>query len=105
MSNRWDIFRDDNKINEKSVVGFISFAIMILYIIIYAISGIFDWGVELHELIFNSLVTVVLGSFGIAEASKVVQAYGKARTTKEIPERERPLDDQNEVDDYLNSEE
>jgi len=101
----WGIFRDDNKINEKSVVGFISFAFMVVYGLLSLVLPAFGISLEINEVIYNSFVTVTLGSFGIAEASKVVQAYGEARTAKPLPERERPLDDQEEVDDYQESEE
>ena len=30
----WDLFKDKNEINEKNVVGFISFTIMVLFAII-----------------------------------------------------------------------
>ena len=105
MSKFGDIFRDDNKWNEKSIIGFISFAIMILYIIVYAISGALGWGVVIEPLIFNSLVTITLGSFGIAEVSKTAERWQRGRQHKPPMERERDVNDNpEEVDDYHDTE-
>lgn len=66
----WKIFEDDNTINEKSVVGFISFAIMCIFAIVDLITGYFGKDLVIHELIYNSLLYVTLGSFGIAGLEK-----------------------------------
>jgi len=65
-----DLFRDDNKINEKSIIGFIAFAMMILFAITDSVTGYFGKTFVINDIIYNSLVWVVLGSFGIAEAGK-----------------------------------
>ena len=101
----WGIFRDDNKINEKSVVGFISFAFMVVYGLLHLLGPVIGYELEINEIIYSSFVTVTLGSFGISEVSKVVHAYGEARTAKEIAPRNHPTDEStDEVDDYHNTE-
>ncbi len=69
-----DIFKDKNDIDEKNVIGFISFAIMVITMLIDIISGFFGHDLEVQEFIYNSFLIVTLGSFGISEAGKV---FGK----------------------------
>ena len=65
-----DIFKDDNDINEKSVVGFASFAIMILVMLIDIITGWFGHDLVVKEFIYNSFTVVTLGCFGISGIEK-----------------------------------
>ena len=69
-----DLFKDKNDINEKSVVGFASFAIMTLFAIADLLTGYFGKDLVINEFIYNSFVIITLGSFGIAEAGKI---FGK----------------------------
>jgi hypothetical protein len=69
-----DMFKDDNDINEKSVVGFGSFAVMVLFAAADILSGVFGKDLVINEFIYNSFVIITLGSFGIAEAGKI---FGK----------------------------
>ena len=66
-----DIFKDENDINEKSVVGFASFAIMTLFAIADLVTGYVGKDLVINEFIYNSFVIITLGSFGIAEAGKI----------------------------------
>jgi len=61
----WSIFRDSNSWNEKSIVGFLAFAVMILFAITDLITGIFDVHLAISDTIYNSLIIVTLGAFGI----------------------------------------
>ena len=65
-----DIFKDENDINEKSVVGFSAFAIMTLFAFVDLATGYFGKDLVINELIYNSFVIVTLGSFGIAWLEK-----------------------------------
>ena len=69
-----NIFKDENDINEKSVVGFASFAVMTLFAFADLATGYFGRDLVINEFIYNSFVIITLGSFGIAEAGKV---FGK----------------------------
>lgn len=69
-----DMFKDKNDINEKSVVGFASFAIMVIFAIADITSGFFGKDLVINEFIYNSFLYITLGSFGIAEAGKI---FGK----------------------------
>ncbi len=65
-----DIFKDDNDINEKSVIGFLSFAVMVLFAAADLITGYFGKDLVVQEFIYNSFVFVTLGCFGIAGLEK-----------------------------------
>jgi hypothetical protein len=69
-----DIFKDKNDINEKSVVGFASFAIMAIFAAADIVTGFMGQQLEISDTIFNSFVIITLGSFGIAEAGNI---FGK----------------------------
>ena len=60
-----DIFKDNNDINEKSVVGFASFAIMAIFAFADIITGFIGKDLVVQEFIYNSFVIITLGSFGI----------------------------------------
>lgn len=65
-----DIFKDQNDINEKSVIGFLSFAVMVLFAAADLVTGYFGKDLVVQEFIYNSFVIVTLGSFGIAGLEK-----------------------------------
>lgn len=69
-----DLFKDKNDINEKSIVGFASFAIMVLFAIADLLTGYVGKDLVINEFVYNSFVIITLGSFGIAEAGKI---FGK----------------------------
>ena len=65
-----EIFKDDNKYNEKTIIGFISFAVMILVMVADVVTGWIGKDLVINEFIYNSFVLVTLGSFGIAGIEK-----------------------------------
>jgi hypothetical protein len=65
-----DIFKDDNDVNEKNVIGFLSFAVMVLFAAADLITGYFGKDLLVQEFIYNSFVFVTLGCFGIAGLEK-----------------------------------
>jgi hypothetical protein len=75
-----DIFKDNNEYNEKSIVGFASFAVMAIFAAADITTGIMGQTLEISDTIFNSFVIITLGSFGIAEAGKI---FGKKEKEEE----------------------
>ena len=69
-----DIFLDDNDVNEKAIVGFISFAMMVSFGIFDLMTALDGTPLEISDTIYTSFVVVTLGAFGISEAGK---AFGK----------------------------
>ena len=70
MNKVWEIFKDDNSWNEKTIIGFLSFAVMVLAAIVDIGTGIFGINLEIKEFIYNSFTVLTLGSFGIAGLEK-----------------------------------
>ena len=69
-----DLFLDDNDINEKAVIGFISFGLMTVFAICDLVTAFWGQDLVISDTIYTSLVVVTLGAFGISEAGK---AFGK----------------------------
>lgn len=68
-----DIFKDNNVFNEKNIVGFASFAIMVIFAAADVITGLLGKELVITDTIFNSFVIVTLGSFGIDGVTKIFQ--------------------------------
>ncbi len=67
-----DLFNDNNDINEKSVVGFLSFLAMVAAMIVDLITGALGKELLINEFIFDGFLIITLGSFGIAAVDKWV---------------------------------
>ena len=65
-----DIFKDDNDVNEKNVIGFLSFAVMVIFAAADLITGYLGKDLVVQEFIYNSFVFITLGCFGIAGLEK-----------------------------------
>tara|TARA_R100000278_G_C5440050_1_gene153351 strand:- start:594 stop:812 length:219 start_codon:yes stop_codon:yes gene_type:complete len=66
----WNIFKDENEYNEKSIIGFIAFLIMIAIMVADLVTGYVGKDLVINEFVYNSFVWVVLGCFGIAGVEK-----------------------------------
>jgi len=78
-----DIFKDSNDFNEKSIVGFASFAVMVIFAAADIITGFLGNAFVIEPIIFNSFVYITLGAFGIAEVGKI---FGKKEEEKQDQE-------------------
>ena len=67
-----ELFKDNNDINEKSVVGFLSFAMMVIALFVDLITGWMGKELLINEYIFNGFLVITLGSFGIASVDKYI---------------------------------
>ena len=65
-----DIFKDTNDYNEKTIIGFLTFAVMVIVMIADVVTGWMGKDLLVNEFIYNSFVFVTLGSFGIAGLEK-----------------------------------
>ena len=65
MGKFGDIFKDSNDLNEKNIVGFASFAVMVLFAVADLLTGYVGKDLVINEFIYNSFVIITLGSFGI----------------------------------------
>ena len=64
------LFRDENDINEKAIIGFASFTLMVVFGACDLITAFWDMDLKISDTIYTSFVVVTLGSFGISEAGK-----------------------------------
>jgi len=67
-----DIFKDDNSYNEKSIIGFGAFAIMVIFAGADVVTGLMGKDLVINDVVYNSFLFTTLGSFGIAGAEKVL---------------------------------
>jgi hypothetical protein len=65
-----EIFKGSNDWNEKTIIGFMSFAVMVLVMLADVITGACGSDLPINEFTYNSFVIVTLGSFGIAGIEK-----------------------------------
>jgi len=69
-----DLFLDDNDVNEKAIIGFISFFMLIVFAGCDLVTAFWGQDLLISDTIFTSLVVITLGAFGISEAGR---AFGK----------------------------
>ena len=68
-----EIFKNSNDYNEKTIIGFMSFAVMVIVMIADVVTGWVGKDLPVNDFIYNSFVFVTLGSFGIAGLEKFAQ--------------------------------
>ena len=77
-----DLFLDSNDLNEKAIIGFISFFLMMCFGITDLVTAVvWDIDLKVSETIYTSFVVVTLGAFGISEAGKAVSYTHLTLTT------------------------
>jgi len=79
-----DIFKDNNDINEKTIVGFLAFGMMAIFAITDIVTGVLGNHLIIEEFIYNSFLIVTLGSFGIAEIGKVFGNKSDKKKDEEV---------------------
>tara|TARA_R100000900_G_C3317401_1_gene160922 strand:- start:120 stop:392 length:273 start_codon:yes stop_codon:yes gene_type:complete len=72
-----DMFKDKNDVNEKNVIGFLSFAVMVLFAVADLITGYLGKDLVVQEFIYNSFLVITLGCFGIAGVEKIFSQKNK----------------------------
>jgi hypothetical protein len=78
------MFMDDNDINEKSIVGFGSFVMMVICLGVDIWTGFHGQEMPINEFIFDGFMVITLGSFGIASVDKFITAkHGDGKKEEE----------------------
>jgi len=75
-----ELFDDNNTINEKAVVGFIAFFMLVIALGVDLVTGYFGNPLVLNEFIFDGFMVIVLGSFGIASVDKWMNKKDKQQS-------------------------
>jgi ABC-type uncharacterized transport system permease subunit len=65
-----DLFDDSNSINEKAVIGFVSFLIMIIFALTDIVTGTLGKDLVVNEFIYDSFKILTIACFGIASIDK-----------------------------------
>jgi ABC-type uncharacterized transport system permease subunit len=68
----WKLFKDSNDINEKSVIGFVAFVIMVAFAAADIITGYFGKELVVQQFIFDAFMILTLGCFGISSVDKFI---------------------------------
>ena len=62
LKRKWmsfkNIFNDENNINEKTVVGFLSFAVMTIFAFVDLATGYFGKDLVINEFIYDSFLFI-----------------------------------------------
>ena len=58
-----DIFKKSNDYNEKVIIGFLSFIVMVAAIVVDLVTGYMGKALVLNEYIFDAFMYITLGSF------------------------------------------
>lgn len=82
------LFDDNNSINEKAVVGFIAFFMLVIALGVDLVTGYFGNPLVLNEFIFDGFMVIVLGSFGIASVDKWLNKKGNSENIDKSNEEE-----------------
>ncbi len=77
------LFNDNNTINEKSVVGFMAFFMMIVFAVTDIVTGAIGRDLVINDFIFNAFLWLTLGSFGIGSIDKWIN---KNKESEEVAE-------------------
>jgi len=91
MSFFSSLFRDDNDINEKSVLGFLSFAILFIYGVVDVATGYFGQQFVIEPIILEVFAALTFGCFGISSYEKVQNRKTDAEREKNLPGGLAPL--------------
>lgn len=72
----YDLFNDSNTINEKAVIGFASFVIMVIFAVADIVTGWMNMPLLVNEFIFDSFKLLTIACFGIASVDKWINKKG-----------------------------
>jgi hypothetical protein len=73
-----NLFDDNNSINEKAVIGFASFIMMIIFAIADIVTGAMNQPLLVNDFIFDSFKILTIACFGIASVDKWINKKAEA---------------------------
>jgi hypothetical protein len=91
MSFIKQLFSDDNDINEKSVLGFLSFLVLFIYGVVDIATGYFGQQFVIEPIILEVFAALTAGCFGISSYEKVQNRKTDAEREKNLPGGLAPL--------------
>jgi hypothetical protein len=79
----FSIFKKSNDYNEKVIIGFLSFAVMVGAIVVDLVTGYLGNELKLNQYIFDSFMYITLGSFLPDVIEKFAGFRGGNKSTNE----------------------
>lgn len=83
MKKIWTMFDDNNSVNEKAVIGFGAFLVMIIFALVDVITGVLNKPLLVNEFIFDSFKLLTIACFGIASVDKWINKKHKSDSETE----------------------
>lgn len=77
-----DLFNDNNTINEKAVIGFASFMIMVVFAVADIVTGSMHKELVVNEFIYDSFKVLTIACFGIASVDKFINKKSESETNE-----------------------
>jgi hypothetical protein len=77
------LFDDNNTINEKAVVGFIAFFMLVIALIVDLVTGYMGTALVINEFIFDGFMVIILGSFFNSSVDKWMNKKDKHEEDKD----------------------
>ena len=71
------LFDDSNSINEKAVIGFAAFMMMIIFAVADIVTGTMGKDLVVNEFIYDSFKVLTIACFGIASVDKWINKKGE----------------------------
>ena len=71
------LFDDSNSINEKAVIGFAAFMMMIIFAVADIVTGTLGRDLVVNEFIYDSFKVLTIACFGIASVDKWINKKGE----------------------------
>jgi hypothetical protein len=65
-----NLFDDSNTINEKAVIGFLAFIMMVVFAVADIVTGAMQKPLVVNEFIFDAFKFLTVACFGIASVDK-----------------------------------
>lgn len=78
------LFKDNNDINEKSFIGFLSFVMMVVFALADIITGSMGKELVIQDFIFNAFLWMTLGCFGIASVDKFINKKSDTNNEEQL---------------------
>lgn len=88
-----DIFKDDNEINEKSVLGFASFGVLTIYASVDIVTGYFGQQFVIEPTILEIFAALTAGCFGISAFEKVKNRQNETERQKSLGGQIEPYEE------------
>ena len=72
-----NLFDDSNSINEKAVIGFATFMMMVIFAVADIVTGAMNKPLLVNDFIFDSFKFLTVACFGIASVDKWINKKGE----------------------------